>query len=139
PWCADRPQSVLPFGASDLDFEVVRREPQPNRCFSKGTNAINGVYVGRGGQDMEFALQIIFRALKLGRATSPEVFGRIKLHFIGTDYASGERARKTVAPVAHEIGVSDQIEETPERVGYFEALQLLLDAEFLIVPGSDDP
>jgi len=139
PWLADRPQTVLPFGASEIDFEVVRGNPQPNRFFKKGANAINGVYVGRGGKDMEFALQIIFRALKLGRQTSPDLFGRIKLHFVGTDYASGHRAKHTVAPVAEAVGVAGHVAETPERVGYFEALQLLLDADFLIVPGSDDP
>src|SRR5262249_51040438 len=29
--------------------------------------------------------------------------------------------------------------EWPHRIPYFEALQLLLDADFLAVPGSDDP
>lgn len=138
PWLAEKPQAVLPFGASALDFEVVRDNPQPNRFFKRGGGRINGVYVGRGGYDMEFALQIIFRALKLGLKTQPETFGRLKLHFVGTDYATGRHARKTVAPVAEGLGLSSYVEETPERIPYFETLQLLLDADFLIVPGSDD-
>jgi glycosyltransferase involved in cell wall biosynthesis len=139
PWLADRPQAVLPFGASSSDFEVVRNNPQPNRFFKKGTGSINGVYVGRGGKDMEFALQVMFRAFRLGLKAQPDIFGKIKLHFVGTDYAMGRDARKTVAPVAEVLGLSGHVEETPERVPYFEALQLLRDADFLIVPGSDDP
>jgi hypothetical protein len=139
PWLAEKPQAILPFGASDSDFEVVRRHPQPNRFFNKGAGGFNGVYVGRGGKDMEFALQIIFRALRLGLETQPDLFSKVKLLFVGTDYAAGGNARKTAAPVAQVIGVSGYVVESPERVPYFEALQLLLDADFLIVPGSDDP
>lgn len=139
PWLENKPEAVLPFGASALDFEVIRTHPQSNRFFERGSRQINGVYVGRGGKDMEFALQIVFRALRLGLQSQPEIFDRLKLHFVGTSYAPGRHARKTVAPVAKELGLSSYVEETPERVPYFEALQLLQDADFLIVPGSDDP
>jgi hypothetical protein len=61
------------------------------------------------------------------------------LHFIGTDYAPGDLARKTVEPIAIECGVGDIVREHPHRIPYFEALQCLLDADALIVPGSDDP
>jgi hypothetical protein len=138
PWLVDKPQTVLPFGASDRDFDVVRCHPQPNNFFRKTPAHIHGVYVGRGGKDMTFALQIIFQALKLGIQTGPEIFRRVRLHFVGTDYAVGMRARHTIAPVADSLGVSSLVEEVPERVPYFEALQLLRDADFLIVPGSDD-
>jgi hypothetical protein len=139
PWLIEKPQIVLPFGASNMDFDVVRDNPQPNRFFKKSTDSINGVYVGRGGKDMEFALEIIFYALKLGLQRHPNTFRKIRLHFVGTDYARSGHSRNTVAPVAERLGVSGQIEETPERVPYFEGLQLLKDADFLIVPGSDDP
>jgi hypothetical protein len=139
PWLAEKPQSVLPFGASHVDFDVVRRHPQPNKLFTKTSDLLHGVYVGRGGKDMAFALQIIFHALKLGLQTRPELFRKIRLHFVGTDYAVGKLARHSVAPVAESLGVSSLVEEVPERVRYFEALQLLLDADFLVVPGSDDP
>jgi hypothetical protein len=37
------------------------------------------------------------------------------------------------------VGVGEQVQEHPCRVPYFEAIQFLLDSDFLIVPGSDDP
>lgn len=139
PWLVKRPQVVLPFGASEIDVDIARRNPHPNRFFQKGDGHLNGVYVGRGGQDMTFALRVMFGALKAGIEKRRELFDNVKLHFIGTDYAVGNRARPTIQPIAEELGVSPYIQETTERVPYFEALQLLRDADFLIVPGSDDP
>jgi hypothetical protein len=92
-----------------------------------------------GGEAMMPALRIIFQALSLGLQKRPEKFSKVHLHFIGTDYAPQERIRKTVEPVADTCGVGRYVEESPARIPYFEALQLLLDADFLLVPKSDDP
>jgi len=139
PWLSNRPARVLPFGAAETDFEVIRKQPQRNRLFDRRDGAIHGVYVGRGGRDMAMALRIIFGALRLGLRKSPERFSKIRLHFVGTDYACDERAKATVEPIARECGVAAYVEEQPLRVPYFEGLQLLLDADFLLIPGSDDP
>lgn len=139
PWLKNVPAAVLPFGAAESDFEVIRANPQPNRFFHRNDGKIHGVYVGRAGTDMASALRIIFGALKRGIQERPELFAKVKLHFVGTDYAPAHRARKTVQPVAQEFGVLAHVEEHPVRIPYFEGLQLLLDSDFLIVPGSDDP
>jgi len=141
PGLREKPAVVLPFGAPEEDFAVLQKSPQANRFFEKAdrTGLIHGVYVGRGGLDMAPALRIIFKALRSGLERKAELFGRIRLHFIGTDYAPDDRARETVMPVARECGVEHLVSESPRRVPYFEALQLLADADFLVVPGSDDP
>jgi hypothetical protein len=133
------PAAVLPFGAAESDFDVVRANPQGNRFFRCNDGKIHGVYLGRGGADMAPALRIIFKALKRGLQEKPDLYSRVKLHFVGTDYAPEYRARKTVEPVASELGMLAHVEEHPARIPYFEGLQLLLDSDFLIVPGSDDP
>jgi hypothetical protein len=43
------------------------------------------------------------------------------------------------ARIAERMGVAAQVSEEPARLPYFEALQLLKDAHFLFVLGSDDP
>lgn len=136
---ASVPAAVLPFGAAESDFEVVRANPQPNRFFQRDDGLIHGVYVGRGGADMAFALRILFSALKRGLQEKPELYSKVRLHFVGTDYAPADRARKTVEPVAQEFGLLGHVYEYPLRIPYFEGLQLLLDSQFLVVPGSDDP
>jgi hypothetical protein len=138
-WLAERRTLTLPFGASETDFEILKSRPQANRFFSRSDGSINGVYVGRGGSDMSTALGIIFAAFRKGLSDAPDLFSRVKLYFIGTDYAGGDRARPTVSPVAAKFGLDSQVEETTSRVPYFESLQLMLDADFLLLPGSDDP
>lgn len=139
PWLIDKPRKTLPFGASETDFNIVREHPQPNRFFEPGNGEVHGVYVGRGGRDMAPALRIIFQTLRLGLQERPALFSKLSLHFIGTDYAPDDRARKTVEPVAEDLGIGRYVKEHPLRIPYFEALQLLLDSDFLLVPGSDDP
>jgi len=130
---------TLPFGASEVDFETVRRNPQPNRFFTRDSNQICGVYVGAGGSAMSRSVRMIFQAFRAGLNEQPQLFSRVRLYFIGTSYAPGKMGQETIAPLAAEYGLESRVTETPERVPYFEALQLILDADFLIVPGTDDP
>jgi len=134
-----KPSMVLPFGAASRDFEGVRLDPQANRFFDPADGRIHAVYIGRGGQDMWTALRLVFAALKTGLSESPELFRKLQLHFIGTDYAPAGRSRKTIEPLAESLGVAEHVREYPERIPYFEALQVLRDAHVLLLPGSDDP
>ena len=138
PWLTAEMCTTLPFAASTRDFELLGTHPQPNRVFNKQDGRVHGVYVGRGGDDMKPALRILFDSLKAGIATAPAVFGALALHFVGTDYATDGRARKTIEPLARESGVEAAVTEQTGRVPYFEALQLLADADFLLLIGSDD-
>ena len=64
---------------------------------------------------------------------------RIKLHFIGTSYAAAGKGQKTVEPIAAEFALQDMVVESPDRMAYSETLQHLMQADALIVPGSNDP
>jgi len=88
---------------------------------------------------MARALGIIFSALKLGLQRSPRSFSRLRLHFVGTDYAPPGKAVGTVKPIAVELGVGELVTETTARVPYFHGLELLKKGQFLLVPGSADP
>jgi len=140
PWLTRKPSLVLPFGAAENDFEVLRVQRQQNRFFKRGdAPTFHCVYAGCAPSAMTPALHIIFGAFKRGLEQSPELFSRVQFHFIGTDYAPDARSKKSVAPIALEYGVSSHVHESPQRIPYFEALQLLLDSDFLLIPGSDDP
>lgn len=138
PFVSGKPFLVLPFGADANDFDAVRASGIGQNRFQPGDGFLHWVYVGRGGADMAQALRGIFRALRVARETDPAL-RKIRLHFLGTDYAYGSAARRSILPLAVEEGVGDQVEETPQRLPYSETLRCLLDADALIVPGSDDP
>lgn len=130
--------TVLGFGASKKDFEYLIKAQVKQQIFDPADGLRHWVYVGRGGEDMAFSLRAFFLALKRERQECPKNFKNLKIHFIGTSYAPQGRDRKTVEPVAQECGVEDLIDERTQRVPYFEGLKCLLDANALIVPGSDD-
>jgi glycosyltransferase involved in cell wall biosynthesis len=138
PWITPEMCTTIPFGASELDFEVAERLAPARPAPAGGTSRVRGVYIGRGGPDMAPALRILFTALRDGRASHPR-FADVELAFVGTDYAPAGRARKTVEPVAAETGVAGQVTERTARVPYLEALAGLRQADFIVLIGSDDP
>lgn len=139
PWFDARQATVLPFGAPERDFEILREARVANPVFDPGDGLDHWVYVGRAGHDMAFSLGALFAAVADAREASPEAYARLRMHFVGTSYADGDTGTPTVSPVAEAHGVADLVDEQPRRIPYFEALQCLLDATALIVPGSDDP
>jgi hypothetical protein len=138
PWIPESHCLTLPFGASAQDYAVAREAGLENPFFARGDGLIHGVYAGCLGTAMRFACESICRALRAGLRESPELFRRLRLHFVGTDYAAGDRARETIRPIAAELGVAEFVQEQPHRVPYFSALNLLQQADFLLVPGSSD-
>ncbi len=131
--------TVLPFGAADKDFDALREQHIRQNIFNSKDGKIHWVYVGRGGNDMALALRSLLSALVRYFEKVPGSRAKLRLHFIGTSYAPEGRAQKTVEPLAREFGLGDIVEEVTGRLPYFEALQCLLDANALIVTGSDDP
>lgn len=127
---------TIPFGGSLRDLDAAQVSAPPPRQYDRSHGEIHGVYAGVLGPAMKRSCEIICRALRLGLDCDPGLFGRVRLHFLGTDYASRKR---TMMPIAEAIGVDEQVEEQPERLSYFGALRTLRDADFLIVPGTDDP
>jgi hypothetical protein len=138
PWIDPECCATLPFGAAPRDFDVLSSLDVANPVFRPGDGSLHGVYVGRGGDDMGHALRILFRAMGDCRHRAPQLCARLRMHFVGTDYAGPSRARKTVEPLAIAAGVGEQVSEQTGRIGYFETLQLLRDADLLVVVGSDD-
>jgi hypothetical protein len=78
-------------------------------------------------------------ALQKGLSCYPDLFSKVRLHFIGTDYARDARAGKTIEPIATEMGLGTYVQEEPGRIPFFTVLNLLRQADFLLVPGSDNP
>jgi hypothetical protein len=136
---ADSSFTVLPFGAAEHDYEILKKHPVPQTIFNPKDGMRHWTYVGRGGADMAFSVNAILKAVADWLRTKPGERNQLRIHFVGTDYAPGNQARKTIEPIAAEVGLLDVVKEQTERVPYFEALQCLLDSQALLVPGSDDP
>jgi hypothetical protein len=127
--------SVLPFPGDVRDFERVKRDDIHQAVFDPHDGLKHWVYVGRGGADMALAGRAVFSALAGLRHLNSD----LRLHFIGTSYAAAGRGVKTIEPLATEYGLEGIVMEHPDRIPYSETLRCLLDADALVVPGSDDP
>jgi hypothetical protein len=88
---------------------------------------------------MATAARGLFGALRRGRKERPSLFGRVRMHFVGTSYAPAGEGEKTLEPIAEEYGVADAVTERTDRIPYFQSLRLLRNADHLVVPGSDNP
>jgi hypothetical protein len=131
--------SVIPFGASQTDFDVLGEVDVENPFFQPSSEEINVVQVGRAGDDMGLAARSVFSALSQGLETRPALYENVQMYFIGTRYSPPGQGTKAVEPIAEAYGVGDHVKEQTTRVPYFQALQILKDADMLILLGSEDP
>jgi hypothetical protein len=138
PRLRDVPHEVIPMGASEADFDLVGRLNLPNPFFQPGDGHVHGVYAGVLGPVMRPTCRALCAALRMGLDRWPALFSRVRLHFIGTDYDPAA-PRASMLPLAEEVGVRDFVHEEPARSPYFKALRTLLDADFLLLVGSDNP
>ena len=127
------------FGVEPSDFEYVRQHPRPNLIFNRTDGYFHISSVGRGGADMVATLRALFEAIRLGRQNAPDLYKRVRIHFVGTTYAPKAEGLYQILPIARECGVDDIVEEFPGRVQHLDAIQLLLDSDALIVVGSENP
>jgi hypothetical protein len=128
----------IPLGAEPNDFEFVRAHPRRNRVFDPGDGKLHVSYVGVCIPQMTEVLRTVFAAVRLGLERSPELFGRVRLHFVGTSY-SNRTQPFSVSRLAAQCGVGALVTERAERVPYLESLQVLLDSHALLLPGTEEP
>ena len=140
PWITSDRCATIPFGATELDYQVAARSNGHNPYFQKGDGFIHGVYAGAlGHATKQPTCLAICWALQMGLNEYPELFSKVRLHFVGTDYAMGDRAKPTIEPIAKLLGLEEYIQEDPHWAPYFTVLNLLKAADFLLIPGSDNP
>ena len=133
----EKPKQIITFGAFENDL-VLTKNVNISTHFFKNKDVRYIVYVGRGGFDMQIAVTKVFEAFKYGLSENPTVFEEFHFLFVGTSYAPKGQGENTIHPVAKKIGIESYVTEYTDRVPYFEGLKILLEADLLFIPGSDD-
>jgi hypothetical protein len=128
----------IPFGVEPAEFEYLRAHPRSNRIFDRNDGLFHIGYVGAYVPAMQETVKALFQAIRLGLEQRPDVFQRVRIHFVGTTYAA-IGLKSQVLPLAAEAGLQQVVTEHPERVGYLDALQLMLDSDALLMIGSNAP
>lgn len=133
----NKPVSVITFGAFDIDFNIAKTHNQELSLAFKPNDKINLVYIGRGGFDMQPALNTLFLAFKQGLAQQPALFQQVHLHFIGTSYAPKGKGTATISPIAATLDIASYVTEHTDRIGFYESIKNMQNADGLIIIGSN--
>ncbi|HKO42651.1 MAG TPA: hypothetical protein VJU84_05150 [Pyrinomonadaceae bacterium] len=138
PWLSSDNASEIPYGAEPGDFQYIRKHPRSNSIFKRGGALIHLSYIGACIPGMYPAVRALFQAVALGLQREPELFNRLRFHFVGTSYSSKPEKNEGVEAIADEEGISHLVNETRQRVAYLDSLQLMLDSDALLLIGSDE-
>lgn len=129
----------VPCGVEPRDAEYIRQHPRANPVFQSDDGLIHISSTGHFNPVLRHAAEAFFDGLVLGLAREPALFARVRVHFIGTTYASQAAHVYQVLPIAHEKGVEHLVTEHPERVSYLDSLQIMADSHGLLMLGNPSP
>lgn len=127
----------IPYGGELSDFEYVRQQPKENAFFDPRDGYFNFVYIGAMLPKAYDTLRTLFSAFLQLKETHPELYRRLRCYFIGTTYAANPD-NGLVKPVADEMGVGDVIFEHPKRIPYLDAVDVLCQADGILVLGTTE-
>ena len=134
------PSKVITFGAFDRDLEIAKTQASEiPQSVILDKEKFNVIYIGRGGHDMQKALNMLFISFKKGLLNNPAKFNQFHFYFIGTSYASKGKGIPSVSPLAAQLGIADFVTEITDRIAFYESLNLLARADLLFITGSDSP
>jgi hypothetical protein len=86
---------------------------------------------------MDEVLAALFEQLAELKRAEASLAGRLRLHFVGTNYAPPDRTCNVVMPLAEKYGVSHLVEEYSCRIPYYEALALYNQSDAILLIGSN--
>ena len=126
---------TIQFSATIHDYADSKK--MRNCTIKQGGLSI--VYVGRGGYDLSFSISCFFEAIKKLEANEDLPSKYFEISFIGTSYAPQGEGVQTIKPIATDLGIISKVIEQTDRVGYFESISIIQNADILFIPGSTDP
>ncbi|MEO0454916.1 MAG: hypothetical protein AAFY98_12395, partial [Verrucomicrobiota bacterium] len=121
---------VIPFPYSANDHKRARDRPLPEWA---NTDKKIILSAGRGGKDLNFALEAFLKAVSIwGRKSEYEI------QFVGTAYGLAEETARSVTPVVGNIGIEGMVHEIPRRQPFLDVLRAQQAAAINLVLGSED-
>lgn len=144
-WLNQSQMNEIPYGAEPSDFEYFHQTnvTRVNPIFDANDGNIHVSYPGTFNVSRHQVTRALFEAICLGVKRQPNLFKRLRLHFVGTTYdpqaVDDPEAHYQVMPLAIEAGIEEIVEEHPARVEYLDSLKLLIDSDLLLLIGSDEP
>lgn len=131
--------AAIPIGYDAADLARLRERPRRNTWFDQDDGCVHVCYVGTLLPTGIEVLRAVFAGLARLRDARPELYRRLRLHFLGTSNQRDESAPARVQPIADEMGVAAAVREVPPRLDYLDALNVQLQAHAILLIGSMEP
>jgi len=128
---------AIPIGAEPGDFGYHGR-PAEGLPFDP---ADGNVHVCSTGTILPLGLETLsalLRAVGHLREARPDLYRRLRLHFVGTSNQTVQTNDLKVVPMAREIGVADVVHEIPTRLPYSSVVEVQKAATALVAMGSSE-
>jgi hypothetical protein len=129
---------AMPYGASAKDFELVRRSNSKPALFDPSDGRFHIVYAGALLPKALAVLDRLLEAMTILREDEPELFGRLRFHFIGTGRSPTDPTGHNVMPSAARLGLDQVVSEHPHRMAYPDVLTHLVYADGILILGSTE-
>ncbi|MCC6212376.1 MAG: glycosyltransferase [Burkholderiales bacterium] len=136
PWRLAGRREVIPFAASVRDLQEAGGLAQLPLPIKGEIRRI--IYVGAGGPVMARAFTAFCRAVRALRGTSGWPRAAIRVELYGTMLGWREGEPRYLQEIAESEGTGALVVEEPRRVTYRHSLELLLEADGVLVLGVDN-
>jgi hypothetical protein len=133
------PAIEIPYGGEAADFEHLRLHKRPNTVFDSADGNFHLVYVGTLLPLGVGTLRAFLGAVRLLRQRKPDVYAKVRIHFVGTSNQTTRGVHEAVTCEARIIGVQDVVHEIPGRLDYLDALNVLVRSSAILLIGSSEP
>ena len=131
---SDKPFLILPLGAASNDFEITKNLEIP-LSVKLSNKYLNIVYTGVIPENMLYSIEAVLQAIAKYNNNYEK---KIKIYFIGTNYAPKRLQKKRTISLAKKLEIEEFVYEETDRVSYFEAIKLMQIADILLLPGTTD-
>jgi hypothetical protein len=130
--------AAMPYGNSARDFKIVARRPRKPYLFKPNDDAFHMIYAGAMLPKAYRVLDCLFAALALMRTEHPDLFSRLRIHFVGTGKSPNDPRGHNILPRTAEFRLEKIISENPQRIPYMDVLSHLAQASAILVLGSTE-
>lgn len=138
PWLDSITCVAMPYGVEAGDFEYLNSSPRPPYLFAPDDGNYHIIYGGAMLPKAYSTLEALFQALCLLRKTQPELFQKLKFHFVGTGKDPNDSESFNIKPYAEKYQLLDVVKEYPARIPYLDVLNHLKNAYAVLILGSSE-
>jgi hypothetical protein len=139
PWLDAGKMAAIPIGGDPDDYKQLRNRASRSMTGLLEPGYIHFSYVGTFLPRSGPVARVLFAALAELRNTAPHLVRRLRFNFIGSSNRPDKTTSCRFRPLAEAAGVADLVAETPQRVPFLDALDVLANSNAILLLGSDEP